>query len=143
MDVVFARPLIMGTRRLIGSANPPPVDDAPAIHKPARPSVLSCRRCADRPGTVAQPILTSRPSGGGFGLDKGGNSVSMAEGDVQAHHCGEKSVPGGSWAASYPFRVSSLIPLSVTGLTLFIACLLVAVLAGLGIVALIRGKRGE
>jgi hypothetical protein len=39
--------------------------------------------------------------------------------------------------------VASLIPLSVTGLTLFIACLLVAVLAGLGIVALVRGKRGE
>ena len=46
-------------------------------------------------------------------------------------------------AASYPFGVSVLIPLSITGLTLFIACLLVAVLAGLGIVALIRGKRGE
>lgn len=40
-------------------------------------------------------------------------------------------------------RVSSLIPLSVTGLTLFIACLLVIVLAGLGIFALVRGKRGE
>jgi hypothetical protein len=39
--------------------------------------------------------------------------------------------------------VSSLLPLSVTGLTLFIACLAVAVLAGLGIVALVRGKRGE
>ena len=44
--------------------------------------------------------------------------------------------------ASYPVEVSSLIPLSITGLTLFIACLLVVVLAGLGIVALIRGKRG-
>ena len=40
-------------------------------------------------------------------------------------------------------EVSSLIPLSITGLTLFIACLLLAVLGVLGVVALIRGKRGE
>ena len=46
-------------------------------------------------------------------------------------------------AAGYAGDVVSLLPLSVTGLTLFIACLLVAVLAGLGIVALVSGKRGE
>jgi hypothetical protein len=39
--------------------------------------------------------------------------------------------------------VFSLVPLSVTGLVLFTACLVLAVLAGLGIVALLRGKRGE
>jgi hypothetical protein len=53
------------------------------------------------------------------------------------------SVWGRAVDAGYPVEVSSLIPLSITGLTLFIGCLLVAVLAGLGVVALIRGKRGE
>ena len=56
---------------------------------------------------------------------------------------GAMSVSGTSRDAGYPVEVSSLIPLSITGLTLFIGCLLVAVLAGLGVVALIRGKRGE
>lgn len=54
--------------------------------------------------------------------------------------CPARSIPT---RPSYPERVASAIPLSVTGLTLFIACLLAAVLAGLGIVALVRGKRGE
>jgi len=36
-----------------------------------------------------------------------------------------------------------LVPLSVTGLVVFTACLVVVVLAGLGIVTVMRGKRGE
>jgi hypothetical protein len=36
-----------------------------------------------------------------------------------------------------------LVPLSVTGLVIFTACLVLIVLAGLGIVTLMRGKRGE
>lgn len=36
-----------------------------------------------------------------------------------------------------------LTPLSVTGVVVFTACLVLAVLAGLGIVALLRGRRGE
>jgi hypothetical protein len=36
-----------------------------------------------------------------------------------------------------------LSPLSVTGVVLFTACLLLVVLAGIGIFALLRGRRGE
>jgi hypothetical protein len=43
----------------------------------------------------------------------------------------------------YAAQVLGLVPLSVTGLVLFTACLVLAVLAGLGIFALLRGKRGE
>jgi hypothetical protein len=43
----------------------------------------------------------------------------------------------------YAARVSSLVPLSVTGVVVFTACLVLAVLAGLGIFALLRGRRGE
>jgi hypothetical protein len=39
--------------------------------------------------------------------------------------------------------VSSLVPLSVTGVVIFTACLVLVVLAGLGIFALLRGRRGE
>jgi len=39
--------------------------------------------------------------------------------------------------------VPSLIPLSITGVVLFAACLALVVLAGLGIFALLRGRRGE
>jgi hypothetical protein len=39
--------------------------------------------------------------------------------------------------------VSSQVLLSVTGGVLFTACLVLAVLAGLGIFALLRGRRGE
>jgi uncharacterized membrane protein len=39
--------------------------------------------------------------------------------------------------------VSSLIPLSTTGVVAFTACLVLAVLAGLGIFALLRGRRGD
>jgi uncharacterized membrane protein len=45
--------------------------------------------------------------------------------------------------AGYAAWVLSLVPLSVTGMVLFTACLVVAVLALLGIVTLLRGKRGE
>jgi uncharacterized membrane protein len=48
------------------------------------------------------------------------------------------------WAldpSGYARRV--LTPLSVTGVVVFTACLVLAVLAGLGIVALLRGRRGE
>jgi hypothetical protein len=34
-------------------------------------------------------------------------------------------------------------PLSVTGVTLFTTCLVLAVLAGFGVFVLLRGKRGE
>jgi hypothetical protein len=43
----------------------------------------------------------------------------------------------------YAARVPLLVPLSVTGLVVFTACLVIVVLAGLGIVTLMRGKRGE
>ena len=46
-------------------------------------------------------------------------------------------------AVGYAALVSSLIPLSVTGVVLFTACLVLVVLAGLGIFALLRGRRGE
>jgi hypothetical protein len=36
-----------------------------------------------------------------------------------------------------------LTPLSVTGVVVFTACLVLAVLAGIGIYALLRGKQGE
>jgi len=39
--------------------------------------------------------------------------------------------------------VSSQVLLSVTGGVLFTACLVLVVLAGLGIFALLRGRRGE
>lgn len=45
--------------------------------------------------------------------------------------------------AGYAARVLSLIPLSVTGLVLFTACLVLVVLAVLGIIALLRANRGE
>jgi hypothetical protein len=35
------------------------------------------------------------------------------------------------------------IPLSITGVVLFTACLVLVVLAALGIFALMRGRRGE
>lgn len=43
----------------------------------------------------------------------------------------------------YAARVLLLVPLSITGLVVFTACLVVIVLAGLGIVTMMRGKRGE
>lgn len=43
--------------------------------------------------------------------------------------------------AGYAAQV--LTPLSVTGVVVFTACLVLIVLAGLGIVALVRGRRGE
>jgi hypothetical protein len=43
----------------------------------------------------------------------------------------------------YAARVLLLVPLSITGLVVFTACLVVVVLAGLGIVTVMRGKRGE
>jgi len=46
-------------------------------------------------------------------------------------------------AVGYAARVSSLVPLSVTGVVVFTACLVLVVLAGLGIFALLRGRRGE
>ena len=48
---------------------------------------------------------------------------------------------GGSAAAGYARRV--LTPLSVTGVVVFTACLVLAVLAGLGIFALVRDRGGE
>ncbi len=45
--------------------------------------------------------------------------------------------------AGYASRVSSLIPLSVTGVVLFTACSAIALLAVVGIVVIWRGKRGE
>jgi hypothetical protein len=52
---------------------------------------------------------------------------------------------GKEWlgAVGYAARVSSLVPLSVTGVVLFTACLALVVVAGLGIFALLRGRRGE
>jgi hypothetical protein len=47
--------------------------------------------------------------------------------------------PQGGYAA----QVSSLVPLSVTGVVVFTACLVLVVLAGFGIFALLRGHRGE
>lgn len=50
------------------------------------------------------------------------------------------------WGAEldgYAARVLLLVPLSITGLVVFTACLAVVVLAGLGIVTVMRGKRGE
>jgi len=36
-----------------------------------------------------------------------------------------------------------LTPLSVTGVVLFTACLVLVVLCGIGLYALVRGRRGE
>jgi len=41
------------------------------------------------------------------------------------------------------YAAQVLTPLSVTGVVVFTACLVLVVLAGLGIVALVRGRRGE
>jgi hypothetical protein len=48
---------------------------------------------------------------------------------------------GSAGPAGYAAQV--LTPLSVTGVVVFTACLVLIVLAGLGIVALVRGRRGE
>ena len=50
---------------------------------------------------------------------------------------------GTAATVGYAALVPSLIPLSVTGVVLFTACLVLVVLAGLGIFALLRGRRGE
>jgi hypothetical protein len=59
---------------------------------------------------------------------------------VQRTAAGREGLEG---AVGYAARVSSLVPLSVTGVVVFTACMVLVVLAGFGIFALLRGRRGE